>query len=212
VEGFERAVDDVRTGFPRDGYIEELAAPGPSLPAEPQAGAQVPDVKNLLNLLTNIAQILDVVKREWGESWSEWDQEQRDGITAVLIAGAQVPSQDDGEYELFLKTAAPSELVQRIRNIEKHLNTIRDYVLEAQQTPITRESILAAPKVNDAPIPEDLKKLHDNCGKRREWGWGAQLIERIARLEAEARARKLTELTLCDEAHGLYNLVLSETK
>jgi hypothetical protein len=37
------------------------------------------------------------------------------------------------------------------------------------------------------------------------------LIERIARLEAQLEARKLTELTLCDEAHGLYNLVLAET-
>lgn len=36
------------------------------------------------NLLTNIACILDVVKQEWGEAWSQWDQEQRDGITAWL--------------------------------------------------------------------------------------------------------------------------------
>ena len=36
------------------------------------------------NLLTNIAQILDVVKQEWAESWSAWDQEQRDAITKFL--------------------------------------------------------------------------------------------------------------------------------
>lgn len=36
------------------------------------------------DLLTNIAQILDVVKIEWAESWSDWDQAQRDGITAWL--------------------------------------------------------------------------------------------------------------------------------
>jgi hypothetical protein len=81
VEGFERAVDDVRTGFPRDGYIEELAAPGPSLPAEPQAGAQVPS---------------------------------RATITIPLR-----------EYSA----------------LQAHLNTIRDYVLAAQQTPITREDM-----------------------------------------------------------------------
>lgn len=33
------------------------------------------------NLLTNVAQILDTVKQEWGASWSTWDQEQRDAIT-----------------------------------------------------------------------------------------------------------------------------------
>ena len=36
------------------------------------------------DLLTNIAQILDVVKGEWAESWSAWDQEQRDAITRYL--------------------------------------------------------------------------------------------------------------------------------
>jgi len=37
-------------------------------------------------LLSNIAQILDVVKTEWGKSWSEFDQEQRDHITRLLAA------------------------------------------------------------------------------------------------------------------------------
>ena len=36
------------------------------------------------HLLTNLAQILDVVKGEWKESWSDWDQQQRDGITQWL--------------------------------------------------------------------------------------------------------------------------------
>lgn len=35
-------------------------------------------------LLTNLAQILDVVRGEWGEAWSAWDQDQRDGITRWL--------------------------------------------------------------------------------------------------------------------------------
>jgi len=35
------------------------------------------------NLLCNVGQILDVVKSEWAESWSAWDQEQRDAITAL---------------------------------------------------------------------------------------------------------------------------------
>lgn len=38
----------------------------------------------ITNLLTNIAQILDVVKQEWGEAWSSWDQEQRDAISTML--------------------------------------------------------------------------------------------------------------------------------
>jgi hypothetical protein len=35
-------------------------------------------------IMTNIAEILDVCKREWGESWSVWDQEQRDAISRWL--------------------------------------------------------------------------------------------------------------------------------
>ena len=38
------------------------------------------------DLLTNLSQIIDVVKGEWAESWSQWDQEQRDAITAWLKA------------------------------------------------------------------------------------------------------------------------------
>jgi gas vesicle protein len=41
-------------------------------------------VKDYVILVTNLAQILDVVKGEWGESWSDWDQEQRDKITDLL--------------------------------------------------------------------------------------------------------------------------------
>jgi hypothetical protein len=52
-----------------------------------------------------------------------------------------------------------------IRDLTNALQTIRDYVLAAQQTPITRED------------------MHDH----------------------------LKALTVFDEAHGLYNLVLSET-
>jgi hypothetical protein len=40
--------------------------------------------EEIRNLLTNIAQILDVVKAEWGEAWSAWDQQQRDAITKFL--------------------------------------------------------------------------------------------------------------------------------
>lgn len=36
------------------------------------------------DLLVNLAQIIDVVKQEWAESWSDWDQKQRNGITKYL--------------------------------------------------------------------------------------------------------------------------------
>lgn len=39
----------------------------------------------IADLLTNLAQILDVVKGEWAEEWSVWDQAQRDEITLFLI-------------------------------------------------------------------------------------------------------------------------------
>jgi len=41
---------------------------------------------DLAQLLTDCACILDVVKGEWGEAWSEWDQGVRDRITKQLVA------------------------------------------------------------------------------------------------------------------------------
>jgi hypothetical protein len=41
---------------------------------------------DIVNLLTDIAQILDVVKCEWAEAWTEFDQSCRDRITAYLRA------------------------------------------------------------------------------------------------------------------------------
>ena len=38
----------------------------------------------LVELLTGCGQILDTVKVEWGESWSEWDQSVRDAISGQL--------------------------------------------------------------------------------------------------------------------------------
>ena len=35
-------------------------------------------------IMTDCAQILDVVKREWGSSWSGWDQDVCDRMTAWL--------------------------------------------------------------------------------------------------------------------------------
>jgi hypothetical protein len=41
-------------------------------------------IQQFRSLVGNIAQILDVVKLEWEDSWSSWDQEQRDKITELL--------------------------------------------------------------------------------------------------------------------------------
>lgn len=41
---------------------------------------------DIINLLTNCAQIMDRAKQEWlpEGAWTEWDQSVRDGITAAL--------------------------------------------------------------------------------------------------------------------------------
>ena len=49
-------------------------------PPTPPRGSQL----KLATILCGAANILDVVKQEWGESWSEWDQSIRDGITELL--------------------------------------------------------------------------------------------------------------------------------
>jgi hypothetical protein len=97
---------------------------------------------------------------------------------------------------------------------EAHLATIRSYVEEAAKTPISRESILAAPQVDDAMPPDDLKELYELSKRAKLAGREmvyCGLIERIAKLEAALKAQTMTALTLRDESTGLYRLVLSET-
>ena len=36
------------------------------------------------DILTNVCQIIDVIKQEWGEAWSDWDQSVRDAISKWL--------------------------------------------------------------------------------------------------------------------------------
>lgn len=51
-----------------------------------------PPVADFQSLLCNLAQILDVVRQEWGESWSEWDQQQRDAISRIqMLNGSNKP-------------------------------------------------------------------------------------------------------------------------
>jgi hypothetical protein len=65
------------TNKERNAEIEQLVQENAALKAQVETSAR---------LFTNLAQIIDVVKQEWGESWSVWDQEQRDSITAWLIS------------------------------------------------------------------------------------------------------------------------------
>lgn len=105
--------------------------------------------------------------------------------------------------------------------LETHLNSIKSYATEAAKPPITRESILAVPQVDDAPIPDDLKYAHVRyCGIKGSVGdyyasdetkLIIQLIERVTLLTAEAGARKLHELAQYDEMQGLCRLILAES-
>jgi hypothetical protein len=199
-------------------------------PTEPQAGAQPAGETPYTcqtcgcNHVMTIQQYCDAVRTGAMDGFSPAAKD-------ILQAGAQVPSQDASSVALAsVKESIYSEwehrafsdprfiwqwMLDRAAASESHLNTIRDYVLAAQQIPITRESILAAPQVaitEEEMIvrKEKLRSEWTDVPGDHDFDWF--LIERIARLEAELEARKLTELTLCDEAHGLYNLVLSETK
>jgi hypothetical protein len=147
-------------------------------------------------------------------------------------AGAQVPSQDvtyfvhtkEGRMEVSSDPYRRDYVsYQDFTVLEGALNSIKSYATEAAKTPITRESILAAPQV-DAPIPDDLEQFHRSeqyavaewSEERETWVlYGVPitldgLIQRIAQAEAENRARKLTELAQSDELQGFCRLVLSE--
>ena len=41
-------------------------------------------VSEVANILTNVCQIIDMVKQEWGDEWSDWDQSVRDEISQWL--------------------------------------------------------------------------------------------------------------------------------
>ena len=46
-----------------------------------QAGGE----RDMYSIICGACQILDVVKQEWAESWSEWDQSIRDGLSSILM-------------------------------------------------------------------------------------------------------------------------------
>jgi hypothetical protein len=50
-------------------------------------------------LLIASAGLLDQIKAEWGDQWSEWDQSIRDGITAWLIAASLAPRNDGATHQ-----------------------------------------------------------------------------------------------------------------
>jgi hypothetical protein len=134
-------------------------------------------------------------------------------IMAEPQAGAQVPSQE-AQWQKRCESAIFEDAAQ-IEKLQDALDHIRNYAVEAAKTPITRESILAAPQVDDAPIPDDLRKLYylanDGDGYPVPAKTVTALIEQIARLEAALEARKLTELAQYDEMQGLCRLILSES-
>ncbi|MER9662326.1 hypothetical protein [Mesorhizobium sp. M0159] len=74
------------------------AALSATLVATPPAPTSAVD-GDVANLLTNCAQILDVVKGEWSKdgSWSAWDQSVRDGITSTLAQAAPATMAVPGE-------------------------------------------------------------------------------------------------------------------
>jgi hypothetical protein len=126
--------------------------------------------------------------------------------------GAQVPSQDESAAEWY---AHQISIVNRKNAaLDAHLNSIKSYATESAKTPITRESILAAPQVDDAPIPDDLKWTFNEASLRGRWDGPTVrgLVERIGRAEAALEARKLHELSQFDEMQGLCRLILSEAK
>lgn len=65
---------------------------------EREHGLTPEEAEKACELLTNCCQLLDVIKGEWGESWSEWDQSVRDGASAWLkryherVAGVNAPA------------------------------------------------------------------------------------------------------------------------
>jgi len=51
------------------------------------------------NIVIGACNLLDAIKSEWGDQWSEWDQSIRDGLSKALAAAppASPAPVDDGE-------------------------------------------------------------------------------------------------------------------
>ena len=64
----------------RDG-LQELKELREKFPVSEQWGHE-----KLVNVLEGAAGLLEVIKTEWAEEWSEWDQSVRNGITLQLAA------------------------------------------------------------------------------------------------------------------------------
>lgn len=47
-------------------------------------------IKQAVSIMTDAAGLLDVIKGEWGASWSEWDQGVRDRLSSFLFSHARV--------------------------------------------------------------------------------------------------------------------------
>jgi hypothetical protein len=169
------------------------------------AGAQVPSQ----GLEEAAKAVLYAVKCDGYSQFTEREEDAFRALAKVL-----------GE-ELWEPISVYEHTDKKVARLETHLNTIRDYVLAAQQTPITRESIQATAKIdeaywtgNAAPIPNDLVEWRTHLGGDDE-GMSLEdqeaLLNRCIDTETALKAQTLTAQTLFDEAHGLYNLVLSET-
>lgn len=69
-----------------DSTIFKLIAENGEL--EAQLARRDARIRNVADLMTNACMILDTIKQEWGDAWSEWDQSIRDGMSKWILAAA----------------------------------------------------------------------------------------------------------------------------
>jgi hypothetical protein len=113
----ETVTDELASKLLRAAFGRVVAA---SAPAPPEKDA-------MADLLTNVCQILDTVKGEWGDAWSEWDQHQRDACGKWLMAyHGMLP---DATSPAPLEAGASSERVgtPRLDNPSDNRNDTMEY-------------------------------------------------------------------------------------
>ena len=189
----------------RAGAMDGLSPAGKAIlqGVEPQAGAQPEDIRWITTPEGNLKPTLQAGAQGLAHRFAQkMIQNLRQNVAEekARLAGAQERRSRPFNVTEELANSV-EELIAENTRLEARLNTIRDYVLAAQQTPITRESILAAPQVERYRIGLEGELEKHPAGL---------IVTYPDHLDA-IRAKTLTELTLFDEAHGLYNLVLSET-
>lgn len=177
--------------------------------SQPKEGAPVSENKESkppvlttdeVNILVGACNILDVIKSEWGSSWSEWDQSIRMGLNKLLFANqlpehpTGSPAPQDALHKLTIETHNPSKW----RFVDLETGEIWKKVTEHF---VHADDIKIIPACVDSPAEgAEQKELRDKIA-----------IEVIRKYPAPSANLEKTVNTFCDLRDALVDSLVDAT-